>query len=238
MMITTKELQYKEYLYVFKEGLELEITNNNVLQHLFEIHSKLLENLEYGKTLDEAWENFKEYFHETYEELFNSEYSLSESSLRLKNYLAKNCTRYCLLSDKTNYIYFETEEAKTEKKHYNDAGYDLRCKEKIIIRPGEVKIINTDAYVNLQQGFFGKIEGRSSLNMKGIISVGGVIDADYRGEIKVGLLNTTKEPYTLEAFSKIAQIIIMPCDVNAKIVIGKPENNTLRGSNGFGSTGI
>ena len=58
------------------------------------------------------------------------------------------------------------------------------------------------------------------------------------GEIKVGLLNTTKKPYTLEAFAKIAQIIIIPCDVNAKIVIGKPENDTLRGSNGFGSTGV
>lgn len=233
MLITTKELQYKEYLYVFKEGLELEIKNN------FEIHSKLLEDFEYGQTLDEAWENFKEYFHEMYEVLFNSDYStkLSESSLRLKDYLAKNCTQYYLLSNKTNYIYFESEAVKTEKKHYNDAGYDLRCKEKITIQPGEVKIIDTGAYVNLQQGFFGKIEGRSSLNMKGIISVGGVIDADYRGEIKVGLLNTTQEPYTLEAFSKIAQIIIMPCDVNAKIVIGKPENNTLRGSNGFGSTG-
>ena len=143
-----------------------------------------------------------------------------------------------ITTNKTNYIYFESEAVKTEKKHYNDAGYDLRCKGEITIQPGEVKIIDTGAYVNLNQGFFGKIEGRSSLNMKGIISVGGVIDADYRGEIKVGLLNTTQEPYTLEAFSKIAQIIIMPCDVNAKIVIGRPENNTLRGSNGFGSTGV
>ena len=111
MLITTKELQYKEYLYVFKEGLELEIKNN------FEIHSKLLEDFEYGQTLDEAWENFREYFHEMYEVLFNSEYSnkLSESSLRLKDYLAKNCTRYCRLFDKTNYIYFESEAVKTEK---------------------------------------------------------------------------------------------------------------------------
>ncbi len=141
------------------------------------------------------------------------------------------------LTDKTNYIYFETEEVKTEKKHYNDAGYDLRCKEKITIQPGEVKIIDTGAYVNLNQGFFGKIEGRSSLNMKGIISVGGVIDADYRGEIKVGLLNTTDKPFILEAYSKIAQLIILPCDIKAMKIIGKPLNNTSRGINGFGSTG-
>lgn len=136
-----------------------------------------------------------------------------------------------------NKIYFETEAVMTKKEHRNDAGYDLKCKKEITINPKEVAVIETGAYVELLDGFYGKIEGRSSLNMQGIISVGGVIDADYRGEIKVGLLNTTQEPYTLEAFSKIAQIIIMPCDLSAGIVIGKPENNTLRGSNGFGSTG-
>jgi dUTP pyrophosphatase len=136
-----------------------------------------------------------------------------------------------------NKIYFETEAVMTKKEYRNDAGYDLKCKKEITINPREVAVIETGAYVELLDGFYGKIEGRSSLNMQGIISVGGVIDVGYRGEIKVGLINTTQEPYTLEAFSKIAQIIIIPCDVNAKIVIGKPENNTLRGSNGFGSTG-
>ena len=136
-----------------------------------------------------------------------------------------------------NKIYFETEAVMTKKEHKNDAGYDLKCKKEITINPREVAVIETGAYVELLDGFYGKIEGRSSLNMQGIISVGGVIDAGYRGEIKVGLINTTDKPFTLEAYSKIAQLIISPCDIKAIKIIGKPLNNTSRGINGFGSTG-
>lgn len=79
-------------IYTFKDGLKVEICKNF---HNWEIHSDLLSTFEYGTSVKEAWEAFSEMFHVIYKTLFESEYSnkLSESSLKLKEYLAKNCTR-------------------------------------------------------------------------------------------------------------------------------------------------
>ena len=111
--ITIKKLIYKDTKYTFKKGLRLQIRYeirvinslvpsststldmNLFCKETFEIHSKLLGTFEYGTSVKEAWEAFSEMFHVIYEMLFESEYSnkLSESSLKLKEYLAKNCKK-------------------------------------------------------------------------------------------------------------------------------------------------
>lgn len=135
-----------------------------------------------------------------------------------------------------NHIYYELPELKHEKHYFSDAGYDLMTKETIIIFPGEVKIINTGVSVDLKEGYYGRIAGRSSWNSQGLICTGGVIDSGYTGEIKVGLFNSTKKPIILEKYTRIAQLIIETCDLNAIQKIGKAPEKNGRGKNGFGST--
>lgn len=64
----------------------------------------------------------------------------------------------------------------------------------------------------------------------------GVVDADYRGEIKIALLNTSDTPYTVEPFERIAQLVVMPV-VKAEFVETEVLDDTARGAGGFGSTG-
>ncbi len=64
----------------------------------------------------------------------------------------------------------------------------------------------------------------------------GVVDSDYRGEIKVALLNTSNESYTVEPFERIAQLVFMPIEV-AQFIVSDELEDTQRGSGGFGSTG-
>lgn len=111
--ITIKKIRYKDIKYTFKQGLRLVIRSeiriinslvpsststldmNLFCKETFEIHSKLLGIFEYGTSVKEAWEAFSEMFHVIYEMLFESEYSnkLSESSLKLKEYLKENCKK-------------------------------------------------------------------------------------------------------------------------------------------------
>lgn len=64
----------------------------------------------------------------------------------------------------------------------------------------------------------------------------GVVDSDYRGEIKVALLNTSDEPYTVEPFERIAQLVFMPIEI-AQFIPSETLGDTERGAGGFGSTG-
>ena len=97
--------------------------------------------------------------------------------------------------------------------------------------------IDTLVHVELPHGFYGKIEGKSSLNVKrGIVSLGGVIDEGYTGSIVVKLYNTTGTPYQFHAGEKIAQLVIQPY-IAPDLEVVDELTETERGSNGFGSTG-
>lgn len=88
-------------------------------------------------------------------------------------------------------------------------------------------------------GFGAFIFARSGLaSKKGICLANsvGVVDSDYRGEIKVALLNTSDEPYTVQPFERIAQLVFMPIEV-AKFIPSDTLGDTERGAGGFGSTG-
>ncbi len=117
-----------------------------------------------------------------------------------------------------------------------DAGADLRAAESLEIYPGEQKLVDCGVAVKIPRSYAGFVFNRSSQGKRGITiphSVG-VIDSDYRGNIKVILRNLSEDPYRIEKGDRIAQLVIVPillCD------FVDTWNDTARGTGGFGSTG-
>lgn len=117
-----------------------------------------------------------------------------------------------------------------------DACFDLYSAEDCTIAPGKTAIIMTWIGHELPQGFFGKIYGRSGLSKMGIISVGGVIDENYRGVIGVGLLNTSDLPYEVKEWDRIAQYAIHKVEQCEREEV-EELSETNRWAKGFGSSG-
>ena len=126
------------------------------------------------------------------------------------------------------------------------SGFDLRADitEPIIIEVGFRSIIPTGLYFELPDNFEIQIRPRSGLAAKNGITVlnsPGTIDADYRGEIKIILVNLGQEPFTINHGDRIAQAVIAQVTAKNYINLKKIDeisDNTERGSGGFGSTGI
>ena len=121
------------------------------------------------------------------------------------------------------------------------SGMDIAAsiKENIEINPGEKSIIPTGLILSIPKGFEVQIRPRSGLAAKKGISVlntPGTIDADYRGEIKVILINLGKENFIVENGLRIAQMVVCPI-VQANFEEVKDLDKTTRGEGGFGSTG-
>lgn len=117
-----------------------------------------------------------------------------------------------------------------------DAGVDLRSIGEHVLEPNEIKLIPTGVSWDTE-GFWGLITGRSSMNLKGLIVHQGVIDRTYRGEFKVVLQNLTDQPITIKDGERIAQCVILSSYTDeASLVEGVAEENTQRGTGGFGST--
>ncbi len=109
----------------------------------------------------------------------------------------------------------------------------------IIINPGEKALISTGFSIAIPRGYEVQIRPRSGLAAKRNITVlntPGTIDADYRGEIKVILINLGKEKFIIENGERIAQMVVCPV-VQASLEEVKELSDTQRGSDGFGSTG-
>ena len=118
------------------------------------------------------------------------------------------------------------------------AGWDLYSLQDTIVNRRIATMVRTGLHVAIPEGYEGQVRARSSLGKKGLIlphSIG-TIDADYRGEIKVILINLGKKKFVVEKGSRIAQMVLCPI---AKAKIREVENleKTDRGSGGFGSTG-
>ncbi|MBR0120481.1 MAG: dUTP diphosphatase [Clostridia bacterium] len=110
----------------------------------------------------------------------------------------------------------------------------------LTLRGGETAVIPTGIAIALPSNEAGAfVFARSGLAIKhgiGLLNSVGVIDSDYRGEIKVGVINQINEPYTIEPGERIAQLVVMPvCPVDTVEVESLDE--TARGEGGFGSTG-
>lgn len=121
------------------------------------------------------------------------------------------------------------------------AGMDIRAnlQEGITIKPLERVLIPTGLYIELPRGFEAQIRPRSGLAIKHGISVlntPGTIDADYRGEIKIILINLSNEEFTIDNGERIAQMIISAHE-RAEWEEVDNLNNTSRGAGGFGHTG-
>lgn len=128
--------------------------------------------------------------------------------------------------------------------HYEteaSAGMDLRANlaENITLKPLERAIIKTGLYIELPLGYEAQVRPRSGLAAKRGISVlnaPGTIDADYRGEIGVILVNLSKEDFTIENGERVAQLVIAKHE-RAEWMEVDLLSETERGSGGFGSTG-
>ncbi|MEG0291224.1 MAG: dUTP diphosphatase [Anaerovoracaceae bacterium] len=121
------------------------------------------------------------------------------------------------------------------------AGMDLKAfiEEEVVILPGERKLITTGLCIELEEGYEAQIRARSGLAIKhgiGLVNGIGTVDSDYRGEIKVPLINYGDEKFVVNNGDRIAQIIIAKYEKIEWEEVTKL-NETMRGSGGFGHTG-
>ena len=119
-----------------------------------------------------------------------------------------------------------------------DAGMDFYSNEEIIIRPDERKLISTGISMAIPEGYVGLIWDKSGSACKhGLNTMAGVIDAGYRGEVKILVHNLSQQEYKVEKGKKIAQMLIQPVE-QKQILEVDDLDNTERGEGGFGSTGL
>lgn len=139
-------------------------------------------------------------------------------------------------------IYLSSGAKAPVRKHETDAGADIYSlhEEKILILPGERHAFNTGIHIEVPKNHYAQIAEKSGLALKhGIGVLGGVIDSGYRGEIKVILINYGKEPFTVEPFTRIAQLIIHTIMTPKFNIVTLDEfSDSSRGAGGFGSTGL
>ena len=124
------------------------------------------------------------------------------------------------------------------------AGMDLRAAvsadEPMVLSPGRRALVPTGFIFEIPQGFEAQIRPRSGLAFKnGItcLNTPGTIDSDYRGEVKVLLINLGEEEFLIERGMRIAQMVVAPV-TQVRVVEVKKASDTERGAGGFGSTGV
>ena len=121
------------------------------------------------------------------------------------------------------------------------AGMDIRCAipEAVVLQPLERKLLPTGLYVELPVGYEAQIRPRSGLALKRgltVLNTPGTIDADYRGEIGVILINLSQEPQTIEPGERICQMVIAKHE-HAEMEEVEVLSETTRGAGGFGHSG-
>lgn len=122
--------------------------------------------------------------------------------------------------------------------HDDDAGYDLYTLEDTVIPPGEFVDVPTGVAVDLPDGLWGMITGRSStLRLRKLLVSTGIIDNGYTGVLFAGCQNLSTEPVTVKAGERVAQIILLPTSALGFKATWGSTRDKARGANGFGSTG-
>jgi dUTP pyrophosphatase len=124
--------------------------------------------------------------------------------------------------------------------HPGDAGADLVSTEALRLEPGQRALVGTGVRIALPEGFAAFVVPRSGLAAKHgitVVNAPGTVDAGYRGEIKVSLLNTdSNAAYDVAVGDRIAQLIVMPV-TRARFIPVDALDESVRGAGGFGSTG-
>ncbi|MBX3099903.1 MAG: dUTP diphosphatase [Salinibacterium sp.] len=125
--------------------------------------------------------------------------------------------------------------------HPGDAGADLHSAQSLVLAPGSRATVNTGVSIALPDGYVAFVVPRSGLAAKSgitIVNSPGTVDAGYRGEIRITMLNTDAEhPFSIEVGDRIAQLIVMPVS-RARFIPVQTLPGSHRGESGFGSTGI
>lgn len=127
-----------------------------------------------------------------------------------------------------------------EKKTKDAAGYDLRSTHRVVIKPKQRATIGTGLILGIPNGYYGRLASRSGLAANHCIDVeAGVIDSDYRGEVQSVLSNNGDKDFVIEVGQRMCQLILekIGSDVNIEECDDLIGEKTLRGTNGFGSTG-
>lgn len=120
------------------------------------------------------------------------------------------------------------------------AGFDIAAAEELTLAPGSVAAVATGFALAIPPGFEGQVRPRSGLAVKHgvtVLNAPGTIDADYRGEVKVILVNHGAEPFRIARGDRIAQLVVAPV-TRARFEQVNALPQTERGPGGFGSTGI
>jgi dUTP pyrophosphatase len=117
------------------------------------------------------------------------------------------------------------------------AGADLCASEAVVLEPGARAAVPTALRVAIPPGHVGLVWPRSGLAVRhGIDTLAGVIDSDYRGEVRVVLVNHGEEPFPIGAGDRIAQLLVQRVE-RASFAAAEALEDTARGEGGFGSTG-
>jgi dUTP pyrophosphatase len=123
--------------------------------------------------------------------------------------------------------------------HHDDAAFDIRSRVDMVLEPGEPHLVATGIFMEFPAGYEAQIRPRSGLALKHALTVPnspGTIDAGYRGEVCVIMLNAGKEPYEIKRGDRIAQMVINKLP-EVELVQVEELSESLRGAGGFGSTG-
>ena len=124
--------------------------------------------------------------------------------------------------------------------HEGDAGVDLYANENKSIAPGEVALVATGIKIALPLGFEAQVRPKSGIALKNgvtVLNTPGTIDAGYRGEVGVIIINHGKESFAVEKGKKIAQMVFNKIE-NAELKEVEELDETTRNESGFGSTGL
>ena len=131
------------------------------------------------------------------------------------------------------------EDLKPQKAHHDDAAFDLCSRVEMELIPGEPHLVPTGIFIEVPPGYEAQIRPRSGLALKhaiGILNSPGTIDAGYRGEVGVIIINAGKTAYSIKRGDRIAQMVISKLP-DIEIEYTDKLSDTTRGHGGFGSTG-
>ena len=120
------------------------------------------------------------------------------------------------------------------------AGMDVRAAESLVVAPGKRELVATGLAFAIPQGYEIQVRPRSGLALKkgiGVPNSPGTIDSDYRGELKIILINHGEDDFIIERGDRIAQIVVAPVQRGIMVEVADLDD-TQRGSGGFGSTGV
>ncbi|MFH0840649.1 MAG: dUTP diphosphatase [bacterium] len=121
--------------------------------------------------------------------------------------------------------------------HANDAGLDFYSNEETLLLQGENKAIGTGIKIAIPDGYVALVWDKGGIARAGIHTMAGVIDAGYRGEVVIEIINLSKDSYKIKPGQKIAQILIQEVSL-PEIEETKIDDQTTRGAGKHGSTGL